>query len=102
MALIDQILELTEQVQQFVDDGRWADASSLETKRLVLLTELFSGDDIADLSPQHAQLAHDLLTRNARMIQTLRTQRVQLNETTRRLNAAPRAVDAYRNNTPSY
>jgi len=97
MALIDRILDLTEQVQQFVDTGRWADAGTLETERLGLLTELFAREG----GPECERLARDLLTRNAHMIEKLQTQRVQLNEATRRLNAAPQIVDAYRSNTPA-
>ena len=99
--LIDQVLALTEEVQQFVENGRWADASTLETERLTLLTELFARDDIAVLGPDYERLARELLSRNSVMIDTLRTQRGQLNQASQRLNAAPRAVDAYRSNTPT-
>jgi len=100
VALIDKILALTEQVQQYVDDGRWGDAGVLETERLALLTELFACDSVADLGVERERLAQDLLARNTGMIEKLQTQRTRLNEATRRLNAAPRAVDAYRSNVP--
>lgn len=100
-SLVDQVLAVTEQVQRFVEEGNWADASELEKQRLALLTELFTRDDVAELGPEREQLARELLTRNGRMIDTLRTQRSRLNETSRRLNKAPAAVDAYRSNTPT-
>jgi hypothetical protein len=100
-ALVDRILALTDQVQQFVDRGHWADASELEAERLALLTDLFARDDVAELGRQRVQLARDLLARNGLMIDALRHQRGRLTDASRRLTAAPRAVSAYRANAPS-
>jgi len=101
MKQIDQILALTEQVQQQVADGRWAEARALEKDRLALLTELFARDDIATFGQECEQLARDLLARNARMIETVQVRRGDLHEATRRVNAAASAVSAYRRNEPA-
>ena len=98
MEQIDQILALTDRVQQCVDKGHWTEANALEAERLAMLTELFARDDIGSFGPACENLARDLLTRNSGMIQTLGMQRERLNETTRKLNAAPRAIHAYRTN----
>ncbi len=98
MQQIDEILALTDQVQQFVDDGCWAEANALETQRLALLAELFAREDIAAFSPACEALARDLLARNAGMPQALEGQRNRLNDATRRLKSAPQAIHAYRSN----
>lgn len=101
MRQIDDILALTDQVQQYIDDGRWAEAGLLEKKRLALLNELFARDDIDAIGPECEQLARDLLARNARMTETVQVRRGSLHETTRRVNAAAGAVSAYRRNEPA-
>ncbi len=101
MGQIDQILTLTDQVQQYVDDGRWAEARALEKDRLALLTELFSRDDVAAIGPECEQLARDLLARNAQMAETIQARRGDLQATTRRVTAAAGAVSAYSRNEPT-
>ena len=98
MQQIDEILALTDQVQQYIDDGRWAEAGLLDKERLALLTELFGRDDIASIGPECEQLVRDLLARNARMTVTVRVRRGDLHEATRRVNTAAGAVSAYRRN----
>ena len=101
MNQIDHILALTEQVQQQVADGRWAEARALEADRMALLTELFACDDVAALGPEREQLARDLLARNARMVESVQVRRGDLQEVTRRVTAAAGAVNAYRRNEPA-
>ena len=101
MQQIDDILALTDQVQQCVDEGRWVEARALEKDRLALLTDLFAGDDVATNGPECQKLARDLLARNARMTETVRVHRGDLDETTRRVNLAAGAVSAYRRNEPA-
>lgn len=101
MDQIDRILALTDRVQQCVDKGHWAEANALEAERLAMLTELFARDDIGSYGPACENLARDLLARNRGMIRTLGIQRQRLNETSRQLNAAPRAIHAYRTNAHS-
>jgi len=98
MNQMDRILALTDQVQQQVDEGRWAEARALENERLALLTELFARDDAAALGPEREQLARDLLARNARMIETVQVHRGDLREATRRVTTAAGAVSAYHRN----
>jgi len=101
MREIDDILVLTDQVQQYIGEGRWAEAGSLEKERLVRLNELFARDDLDAIRPECEQLTHDLLARNARMTETVQAGRRGLHETTRRVNAAAGAVGAYRRNEPA-
>jgi len=98
MQQIDDILALTDRVQQFVDDGCWAEANALETERLALLAELFAREDVAAFSPACEALARDLLARNAGMLQALDGQRQRLNDATRQLKSAPQAIHAYQAN----
>ncbi len=105
MSPVDQILALTDKVQRYIDEGRWAEAGALENERLALLTTVFAGDDgeqheSGGLGSEHEQLARDLLARNAQMTATICQQRGNLRETTRRVIAGPGAVSAYRRNEP--
>ena len=100
MQQIDEILALTDQVQQYIDDGRWAEAGLLEKKRMQLLSQLFARDDLAAIGPDCEQLVRDLLARNASMAETVMASRGHLEETTRRINTATEAVGAYRRNEP--
>lgn len=101
MQQIDEILALTDQVQQFIDDGRWAEAGLLEKKRMQLLSQLFARDDLAAIGPDCEQLVRDLLARNANMAETVMASRGNLEKTTQRINAATKAVGAYRRNEPN-
>jgi hypothetical protein len=102
MQQIDEILALTDQVRQYIDDGRWAEAVSLENERMVMLNQLFARDDIAAIGPECEQLARDLLARNARMTEAVQAGRRSLQETTRSVNASAVAVSAYRRNEPAH
>jgi len=70
----------------------------LEAERLAMLADLFARDDIGSFGFACENLARDLLAKNDGMIRTLGMQRRRLNETSRQLNAAPRAIHAYRTN----
>lgn len=98
MRQIDEILALTDQVRQFIDDGRWAEAVSLENERMSMLNQLFARDDIAAIGPECEQLARDLLARNARMTEAVEASQRSLQETMRSVNTSTGAVSAYRRN----
>lgn len=95
---VDQILALTDQVQQYIDEGRWAEAGALEKERLALLTVFFQCDTGESLGPQREQLARDLLTSNVQMTEMVKEHRGHLRETARRVVIASSAVSAYRRN----
>ena len=100
MQQIDDILALTEAVQEHIDAGRWAEAGVLERQRLDLLKTLFADGGLAELGEEGEKLARDLLSRTAGMTVEVNQRKGDLQEKTRQVNAAAKAVNAYRRNVP--
>ena len=92
-------LELTQQVQARVDEGEWVQAGTLDLERRCLLTELFANHDIATLSAPTQELLRDILVQNNRIIHAVQVRKQELAAASSRLNRAPGAVRAYRQNT---
>jgi len=100
MQAIDRILELTQLVQERADDGNWAEAGALDLERRRLLNELFAENDIAALPPSTQALLRDILAQNNRIISAVQARKQEITAASSRLNRAPGAVRAYRQNSP--
>ena len=96
MNQLDQIMELTRQVEAQVDAGEWAQASELETRRRVLMAELAA-------SAQNPEGVHGLFEqlagRNDQMLDKITAYRQDLEQQQRRLHQGAGAVHAYLSNT---
>lgn len=99
MQVIDRILELTQLVQERADVGDWSEAGTLDLERRRLLSELFAENDITSLPTSTQAVLRDVLAQNDRIIQAVRTQKQEIAAASSRLNRAPGAVRAYRQNT---
>ena len=99
MEAIDRILELTQLVQQRVDDGDWVEAGALDLERRQLLNGLFAENDITMLPSSTQTLLRDILAQNDRIISAVKTHKQEIASASGRLSRAPGAVRAYRRNT---
>ncbi len=99
MEALDQIVTLTESVEQHVERGEWAEAGALDAERCRLLAELFTDPSSArDLAACRA-LLQELLLRNQQTVQRIQAQRDQLAQASADLTRADGAVRAYRRHT---
>jgi len=98
MTLIDQVLELTAQVEQLLDSADWSGAATLEGERQRLLGQLCEGERIRALDQDDRQILRALLARNQRAIERLERERRGMSRLAGQLSRGPAAVQAYRNN----
>ena len=95
MNQLDQILELTRQVEAQVDAGEWAEASELETRRRALMEELAAS--ARDTEGAHG-LFLELVGRHDQMVDKVTAYRQELEQQQGQLHRGTDAVHAYLNN----
>lgn len=96
MNQLDQIMELTRQVEAQVDAGEWAEASELETRRRTLMADLAaSAQDPEGVHGLFAQLSG----RNDQMVDKITAYRQDLERQQGQLQRGTDAVYAYLTNT---
>lgn len=99
MPTLDQIIELTETVEQHVERGEWTEAGALDAERCRLLAELFADPASAVDLAAYREILQQLLVRNRQTIQRIEDQKQQLAGAAAELDRGTGAVRAYRRNT---
>ncbi|QOJ30999.1 MAG: flagellar protein FliT [Gammaproteobacteria bacterium] len=90
---LDQILLLTEAVEQHVERGEWAEAGALDDERRRLLAGLCGDGAPASGLPACRELLRELLSRNDQTIQRVQAERQRLQADAARSGKAMRAYD---------
>lgn len=99
MQALDDILALTETVEQHVERGEWAEAGTLDAERCRRLEALFADPrSRADLAA-YRDVLQALLLRNRQAIQRVQAEQRRLAQASAALGHARSAVRAYRHNT---
>ena len=99
MPTLDQILALTETVEQHVERGEWTEAGALDAERCRLLAELFADRASAADLAAYREVLQQLLVRNRQTIQRVQAHQKQLARDSAELQRATDAMSAYRRNT---
>ena len=92
---IDKIIELTERVEDCVDNGDWAEAAALDVQRVEVIGRYLN--EVAD-GPGRAAAAHmlhELLARNELAMRKVQVMRELIAEKSGELRASEKAVKAY-------
>lgn len=95
MQAIEEILALTDEVEERVACGDWTGAGTLDARRCALLAALFADPDSAGTLAAHRSLLQDLLVRNQRTLQQVRHCQEQLTRASSALTRAHGALRAY-------
>lgn len=95
MQAIDEILALTDEVEERVACGDWTGAGALDARRCALLAALFADPVSAGMLAAHRGLLQDLLLRNQRTLQQVRLCQEQLTRASSTLTRAHGALRAY-------
>lgn len=98
MQALDQILELTETVEQHVERGEWAEASALDAERCRLLEELFRGPASSGDLATYREVLQNLLMRNRRTVRQVESRKLKLVAASGELGKAASAMNAYQRN----
>lgn len=98
MQVLDQIIALTETVEQHVERGEWNEAGALDAERCRLLSELFADPAAAPDLADHRDVLQQLLMRNTQTVERVRERRQQLASESAQWRQASGAVRAYRYN----
>ncbi|MCC7256910.1 MAG: flagellar protein FliT [Gammaproteobacteria bacterium] len=99
MQILDDILALTESVEQHVERGEWSEAGALDAERCRRLEALFADPaSRSDLAAWRGVL-QGLLLRNRQIIQRVQERQQELAQASVALGSARRAVHAYGRNT---
>lgn len=99
MTGLDQILALTDAIEDRVNAGDWAGATGLDAERRHLLCDLFAADPLAARDSTTRAVLEQLRARNDATAASLASARQALAAAARQLTAAPGAVRAYERNT---
>lgn len=99
MPVLDEILALTETVEQHVERGEWAEAGALDAERCRLLAELIADPGSSADVAACREVLQNLLFRNQQTIQRVQQQQQQLARASATHDRATGAVRAYRRNT---
>ncbi len=96
-ASIAQILELTDAVEQAIDEGDWLHAGQLNADRHALLRNLFA-DGAPHLGVEEKAALRDVLNRNDAVVGKLGADRDRVAAAASRMRQGNRAVNSYRQN----
>jgi hypothetical protein len=99
MTALDQILALTDAIEDRVNAGDWAGATGLDAERRHLLHDLFAADPQAARDSRTRAVLEQLRARNDAAVGSLTAARQALAAAARQLTSAPGAVRAYERNT---
>lgn len=99
MTTLDQIMALTDAIEDRVNAGDWAGATGLDAERRHLLCDLFEADPQAARDGGVRAVLEQLRARNEAAVVSLTAARQALAAAARQLTAAPGAVRAYERNT---
>jgi hypothetical protein len=99
MQALDQILALTETVEQHVERGEWLEAGALDAERCRLLAELFARPGSAADLAAYRDVLQELVVRNRQTIQRVQEQKRQLESAAALAGRSGNAMQAYGRNT---
>ncbi len=99
MQSLDDILALTESVEQHVERGDWAAAGALDAERCRRLEALFADPAARGDLAAWRRVLQDLLLRNQQTIQRVQARQRELARASATLGQAHGAVRAYQRNT---
>lgn len=99
MQLLDEIIELTADIEQRVLAADWAGAASVDRRRRMLLARLFDGEERGVPGAGEREVLEQLLARNDQVIGQVSGTREALQTALRQLNDAPAAMRAYERNS---
>lgn len=99
MTALDEIMALTDAIEERVNAGDWAGATGLDAERRQLLGGLFEADPLAARDSGVRAVLEQLRARNEAAVASLSVARQALTAAARQLQAAPVAVRAYERNT---
>ena len=95
MSELDEILQLTDEVERCIDQGDWLEAGQLNARRQALLYDLFDGGaDRLDATTRDA--LRDVLRRNRATVERVRNERQTVAGTANRLQSNSDALESYR------
>ncbi len=98
MTQLDNILELTLQVEQAIENGDWGTANEIESNRRQLLIGLFNDNSIQTMSPDDQAVLKNILLRNEESIRNVHAGRKELTRHSTRINNASAVARAYQSN----
>jgi hypothetical protein len=102
MQALDQILALTETVEQHVERGEWLQAGALDAERCRLLAELFARPGATTDLAAYRDVLQELVMRNRQTIQRVQERKRELEATAALAGRSGNAMQAYgRNAAPA-
>lgn len=89
------ILRLSEKISALAQQHEWEEAHLLETKRQLVMQELFSHPDINEALPSIASILHDVMALDAEVIIKGELELQEMATQMNGLSKGKRAVNAY-------
>ncbi len=96
MPLLDEILQLTDEVERCIDHGDWLEAGKLNAHRQKLLYGLFENGGADRLDTATRDALRDVLRRNRAAVDRVQQERGIVASTARRLQDNADALTSYR------
>lgn len=96
MGGLDEILDLTEQVEACLEAGDWSGAAEFNERRQQLLSAMFAERRPGEIDAETREVLRDILARNETAAARVRLEQELVATTQRRIHRSAAAVDAYR------
>ena len=96
MSVLDEILQLTDEVERCIDQGDWLEAGEVNARRQELLYGLFEDGGAERLDTVTRDALREVLRRNRATVERVRKERGVVADTANRLQSNSDALASYR------